>query len=231
MPHPHPRRLHHHLSLTFTSPATLTPQLYEWVSTGFPLPAHVHHYHIATRHLTPSASASASSASGATGNGEERGAWEDLESYESEEEGNKEGSAARRFARRGVDARNAVLREVDPWTTWSPPTPPQEESGHMDATTLAVVFGLDTVTRLDLTLRDPRRASWLDDISELRVGVPGAEVVEDVRREGEGSAEGGEMDPGERDEESGSEGTSSCWACRVLLRRCVRRRSLSMSGN
>ncbi|KAF1965347.1 hypothetical protein BU23DRAFT_26396 [Bimuria novae-zelandiae CBS 107.79] len=55
-----PSRIHHHVSLSFTTPETIAPQLYEWVSTGFPFPVSVHHYSISTRHPPLSLSSSSS---------------------------------------------------------------------------------------------------------------------------------------------------------------------------
>ena len=64
MPHHRPHHLTHHLSLTFTTPPALTPQLYEWIVTGFPPQVRVIAYTMSTRHVPFAASEVVSRSSG-----------------------------------------------------------------------------------------------------------------------------------------------------------------------
>lgn len=264
-PRPRPRRVHHRVSLTFSTPDTMSPQLYEWVSTGFPFPVSVYHYSISSTHPPPpsvssasaplriSPSLSPSEIDSVYSNTSILAESDELVSYTSSSESLVEG-LRRRLQRVGFSrSLNSIhYAEVsgdatlditvaplsDPWTTWSPPTPPLRPSNEQRPEPAGAPLIFSSGTMVSTLSHDPE----LDAISEVgresrreRVGRCTAGAM----GEGNGSnqvARAGELceilpneetdfAQGVREERSFEEGISMCWACRSFLRRCARRRS------
>lgn len=242
MPRHHPRRIHHHVSLSFTTSTALSPQLYEWVSTGFPVPVSVEYYSVATRH-SPVEGSSVSLRGSRSGEidgegdvggeeGVEGALWEELGSYVGTSE-----SSVERVRRSGSPLRaegpgreRGELEVGDPWTVWSPPTPPQRSTCNQTvraSSSLSPVFFVLGVAASVALHYSRARDAGLDSIDEhKREGLEelGQMMYKQGRRLDE--REIGHNESNSSEPES-SEEPRMCGVCSAIVQKYAQRRTLS----
>lgn len=198
-----PRRIHHYISMSFTTPENVVPQLYEWVSIGFPFPVIVHHYFISTTHLPPSSSSwsssetpgrlsnSSSSSAGSDPNPSDPILPEFDDYYGSEEYVSPSESLVVELSRRlhrlagEGDADVDAIPRRDPWTTWFPSTPPlrSREAPRPESTTPMLLFSSPGVAPPVLIHTLEMYRSEMGAITEDDIDVAGDQLQQELLHE------------------------------------------------
>ncbi|KAK7188173.1 hypothetical protein PSPO01_05867 [Paraphaeosphaeria sporulosa] len=203
-----PRRIHHHISMSFSTPENVVPQLYEWVSLRFPFSVVVHRYSISTTHVSRSLSSlsfleipvrlSHSSSSRMDNDPDPNdsllaefdhnsGSGEYIRPSESL------GEELRRRLNKPAEEEDADIRAVpgrDPWTTWFPSTPPlrSREALRSESDTPFLHFSSPGVAPSVLVHILGMHRSEMDAIEEDEVEVAEQKVQQDLIREQRGSS-------------------------------------------
>ncbi|KAF9739676.1 hypothetical protein PMIN06_012725 [Paraphaeosphaeria minitans] len=207
-PRSQPRRLlHHRISLSFSTPDNAVPQLYEWVSSGFPFSVIVHHYSISTTHPPPSRHSSASpgteprlshspwSSAGSDPDPNDsllaeldNGAGEEGHVNPSESILEELGRRLHRLAGAG-EAEMNIVSGRDPWTTWFPPTPPlrsRDAAQAKAAHTPVILFSRSGVAPSVLLHVLGMHRSGMDAIEEHEMEVAENQYQQELTREQSG---------------------------------------------
>jgi len=224
----------------------MTPQLYEWLSTGFPLPVNVYYYSISTTHPPHSVSSLSSSEtllriSPSSLRSEESDSvsdrslfvrFDELESYVSSSESlAQDARSLWRSLSLGSEEHGAETDVArDPWTTWFPPTPPLRPRSAPVSTSFPSPVLWDAGVTISALLHSLRaRSSGLDVIDEGHVDFAQGEA--DRVAPVSGLCEGLPDDEDGlarcvHDERDSPPGSRLCWACRAILQRYARRHGL-----